>query len=366
MNVVFCAGEASGDQYAAALVRALPKRPSYIGGIGGRRFLEAGGDLWADSSAWAAVGILESLKVVPRILPARNEFLRRLESMPPGVFVPIDFGYLNVSLARRARELGWKVVYFAPPGSWRRDKQGADLPAVTDAIVTQFSWSQELLWTAGANAFWFGHPLVEMLASKPRLEEDARKTIGVLPGSRAHEIEYNLSVIAPAVSDLGCEIEIAVASSTTAKVVEEIWHRHGGKAAAFIENDTPGVLGRARAAVVCSGTATLEAAIQGAPQVVVYRGSKWMEFEYKLRKPKFDYISLPNILLNRAVLSELIQHDASVENIRGLVSELLPTGGPRSHQLNAYAELADILGPARGISGAADLIMGANSATRRA
>jgi lipid-A-disaccharide synthase len=365
MNLVFSAGEASGDQYAAALVRALPGRPMYIGGIGGRRFAEAGGDLWADSSAWAAVGILESLKVVPKILPARSKFLKRLESMRPGVFIPIDFGYLNISLARRARELGWKVVYFAPPGSWRRDKQGPDLPAVTDAIVTQFSWSKELLWTAGANAYWFGHPLVEMMANKPFVDPNERVNIGVLPGSRAHEIEHNLAVIVPAVAQLGRTIEIAVASSTTSDVVQGIWNRHGGGEAIFTENDTPGVLGRARAAVVCSGTATLEAAIQGAPQVVVYRGSKWMEFEYKLRKPKFDYISLPNILLDRAVLPELIQHDATVDRVQYMVNDLLDDGPGRTAQLNAYAELASILGPARGISGAAEVIMEAANATRR-
>lgn len=359
MRVFFSAGEASGDAYGAEMLRRL--RAAVSGtraeAVGGRKLREAGASLVADSSSWGAMGVLESLRVAPKVKRGYDAARRALAQGEPGLLVPIDFGYMNVRLARRAKALGWKVLYFVPPGSWRRDKQGADLPGITDAIVTPFSWSAEILNRMGANAHWFGHPLKQMVAQRAD-DGRERRTIAVLPGSRGHEIALNLRAIVPAVSGLGFPLEAAVAPSVSAERFQQLWAEAGGDPAGVVPvvDDAYGVLRRARVAVVCSGTATLEAALCGCPSVVVYRGTAIMEIEYRLRRPKFDFIALPNILLGRAAVPELIQREARPTDIARELGAILAEGSPRERQLAAFAELDALLGPADALDRTVDLM----------
>ena len=350
----FSAGEASGDAYAAALISRLKARQKDLdfSAVGGARSSEVA-RLVSNSSTWGAVGILESLKVVPRVWAGYRAAATHLRNSKPGVFVPIDFGYLNVKLARIAKGAGWKVLYFIPPGSWRRTKQGSDLPAITDEIVTPFSWSAEILNEMGAKAHFFGHPLKEMVGE---VDPNAkREGLAILPGSRTHEIERNLEPIAQAIQNESGPIRFAVASSFSAEKMAALWKQAGGPPAEF-RRDTYNVLRESRAAIICSGTATLEAAICRCPCIVVYRGSKAMEIEFKIRKPKFDYISLPNILLDRKVLPELIQHDANPSRIAQELREILEDSG-KDAQLRAFTELDAILGPSECLERTADLLL---------
>lgn len=346
MRVFFSAGEASGDRYARELgLRLLNSVPiSSQGdhlsfeGMGASGLASLGATVHVDSSHFGAIGILEALRVVPRALACYYKVKRKLGQGTPGLFVPIDFGYMNIKLARHAKNRGWKVLYFIPPGSWRRTKQGADLPHVTDAIITPFSWSAEILSSMGANAHWFGHPLKELVGHSDEPRGDG---IAVLPGSRMHEIENNLPVIAEALKSWAGPIEFAVSPNVDPKTLEAMWT---GPKATFTPNDTYGVLRRGKAAIVCSGTATLEAALCGCPMVVIYRGSKAMEIEYEIRKPKFTYVSMPNILLDRKVLTELIQWDATPERIWSELEPLTRDSDERRTMLDAYQELEQTLG----------------------
>lgn len=357
MRVFFSAGEASGDAYGAELLVRLGPVASEVEAVGGRRLRETGAKLVADSSTWGAMGIFESLRVAPKVKLGYDAARRALARGRPGLFVPIDFGYLNVRLARRAKALGWKVLYFVPPGSWRRDKQGADLPAITDAIVTPFPWSAEILNGMGAKAHWYGHPLKQMVAQSPS-DGRERRTIAVLPGSRGHEIALNLRQTVPALADLALPVEAAVAPATSAEAFQQLWSEAGGEPGRLTAtvDDAYGVLRRARAAVVCSGTATLEAALCGCPSVVVYRGTRIMEIEYRIRRPKFDFIALPNILLERMALPELLQQDANPARIAQELGAILPDGGARESQLAAFAELDKLLGPADALDQTVELI----------
>lgn len=362
MRLFVSAGEASGDAYAGALVREMralgePFAGAELLGIGGARVRELGANPRIDSSGWGAIGILEALRVA---IPAYRSYLRAkrmLATGSPGLFLPIDFGYMNVKLSRHAKRLGWKVLYFVPPGSWRRDRQGRDLPEVADAIVSPFEWSARLLQDMGARAYWFGHPLKQLVRDSAGSNDERRSGVAVLPGSRQHEIESNLGVIVDALRGLGLAAEVAVASTTSAATVRSAWIDQGGdpSLASFTENDVYGVLKRSRAAIVCSGTATLEAALCGCPCVVIYRGSKMMEWEYRIRRPKFNYISLPNILLDRPLLLELIQWDAKRESVRREMEALLEDGPRRFEVLEGYRELDAMLGGDRAVTQTAEL-----------
>lgn len=355
MRIVLSAGEQSGDVLAAALAeRLFALRPeAEISGVGGRKLAVSGAQIVSDSSTWGAMGLVQSLRIVPEAFAGRERLKRHLASGPPGLFVPIDFGFMNIHVAKFAKARGWKVLYFSPPGSWRKDRQGADLPECTDAIVTPFSWSAEILQRMGARAYWFGHPIKELVARR-RSEAGERTTIAVLPGSRRGEVESLAPILAEALSTSSLPSEVAVASN-----IDADWLQHRWRCEAYhpklILGDTVSVLSRARAGVVCSGTATLEAALCRCPQVVVYRVGLSVVIEARILGVRPRFISQPNILLERDAVPELMQDKVNPENIRRHLEPLLEEGPARAAQLAAYDEIDAILGGDDAITRTAEL-----------
>lgn len=359
MRLFFSAGEASGDAYAGALVtavRALAPETTFEG-VGGKALSESGGVLIADSRKWGAVGILESIKVSPIIIAGYLRTRSALRKGVPGVFVPIDFGFLNIKLAKLAKQVGWKVLYFVPPGSWRREKQGADLPSVSDEIITPFSWSADILAAMGANVHYFGHPILSMIPRDSSIKRSLDKVV-IMPGSRMHEVTANLGVIIESARRASIKnLELVIAPTLTESALSKI----------LLSCDLEGItltttrdryqaLREGRMAILCSGTATLEAALCGCPSIIMYRGSKMAELEYNIRKPKFEFIGLPNLILRRSVMPELILNDANPERIAQLAEELLPDGHVRQAQLDAFDQLRSSLMPGDCIQKSAERI----------
>ena len=356
MRLFVSAGEASGDAYGAALVSEMRQLGWHgtIEAMGGASLRSMGAELVADSTRWGAISIVQSLAVVGRVTGGYHRVKRRLAQGTPGLFVAIDYGYVNIRLARWAKSKGWTVLYFVPPGSWRRDRQGADLPKITDAIVTPFPWSAQLLNAAGAKAYFFGHPIKQLMnQSNP----EHRNGLAILPGSRKHEIENNLPVIAQALKGYSEQVEFAIAPSTRIEWIEESWAKAGFPPPKITSGDTSGVLARAQAAIVCSGTATLEAALTATPMVIMYQISETMKWEARLirfKVPKF--IGLPNIILDRAIAPELVGV-VSPTKLRNHVDEILANPSARQHQLDGFAELSELLGPDDAITRTARLAL---------
>lgn len=359
VRLFISAGEASGDAYGAAIVRALrdAKEVAPVEAIGGRKLREAGASIVVDSSTWGTIGIVQALTIAPKVTLAYYRVKRILRQGEPGLLVPIDFGAFNIRLARFAKRIGWKVLYFVPPGSWNRERQGADLPKVADAIVTPFEWSAQILEQMGANVHWFGHP-IKSLASAG-LPDGQRSEVAVLPGSRKFEIRHNMPSIAKAVTGLP-PLEFAVASTVDASELQRTWQELSGRTEdRFTTGDAGPVLGRARAAIVCSGTATLQAAIARCPMVVIYRWSNFAGLQIKLFRldKKIKFISLPNILLDRPAVPELLQDGATPEAIRTHLDRLLAETPERRAQLEAFEEIDRITGPSDCIARTAELIL---------
>jgi len=357
-RIVFCAGEASGDAYAAALARELLKlRPDLdLCGIGGPLSKKAGIRLLADSSKWGAMGLAQASLAFTRVYLGSRSTHRMLGHSPTGLFIPIDFGFANVRLARHAKAHGWKVLYFMPPGTWRRDRQGKDLAAVTDQVVTPFDWSEALLKQAGVSVHWFGHPLKQLVKERQTNTERA-ETIAVLPGSRSHEVQANLSILVKAVEDLKSPFEFALAPTIDADRVMRTWQAATGRNDRFTVGDTRSVLLRARAGLICSGTATLEAALCKCPMVVFYELSKIMLLEttlLRIKRPK--YIALPNVILDRVVVPEHIEKTGvNPGDIRADIEKLLVDGPERQAQLESFEEISNVLGGNEAITRAAEL-----------
>lgn len=360
MRIVLSAGEASGDAYAAALVRhARPLLPEAEWcALGGARLRGEGVPLWEDTSRWGSIGVVQSLRIAPLAAIGFLRTVQRLREGEPGVFVPIDFGFFNVRLTRRAKRRGWRVLYFIPPGCWRRDRGGSGLRGLVDVVSTPFPWSAEKLRRDGLNAHWFGHPLRQLVAEVGGAVTARTDRLAVLPGSRLHELEANLPALAEAFRAWPTPIEFAVAPTLQAREVEGRWRRLSGRSSdAFQTRGAAASLLGCRAAVVCSGTATLEAALCGCPMVVVYRLSALMALEVRLMRVQVSHISLPNILLQREAVPELVHTCATPEAIRAH-AEAVWEGPAREAQLASFAELEDLLGPPDGISRTAELLAG--------
>ncbi|HET6455264.1 MAG TPA: lipid-A-disaccharide synthase [Armatimonadota bacterium] len=354
-RIIIIAGEASGDLQGACLAaeirRAAPQ--AVIRGVGGRRMREAEVELLFDSSAWGAIGTTEALKLVPRLSIVLSKLKARLNAVPPDVLVLIDFGAFNVRLGKHAHARGVKVLYYFPPGSWNRNSGGSRLKEVTDRVVTPFPWSAELLNRAGIRADFFGHPLLDVVRptlSKPEFCErfdldPERPIIGLLPGSRKQEIVHNLPAQADAARKLsesipGLQFAIPLASSLDPKGVRKI----AGEEIKILPGMAYDLLAHSRAAIVKSGTATVEAMILGCPMVIVYRGSLLTTLEFKLRRKRIKFIGMPNIIMDREICPELTAKDASPERIAGLMIELIPPTPERAQMLKNLADAKAVLG----------------------
>ena len=358
-TVLLSAGEASGDVVASRLLQEM-RSLGFDGkayAVGAVHLKAAQAQLLADSSRWGALGIYQSLRIAPRVLAEYRHVVRWMRENKPSLVVAVDFGYFNVRLLRQAKRLGTKTLYFMPPGSWRKDKQGRDVPKIADYIATPFLWSAEVLRKMGARVEWVGHPVLQ-IAGKPR--RLPREGVAVLPGSRRHEVEHNLPAIAQAlerVGEVAHPIRLALAPTADPGIVRSIWNRVTKLPVELQTGPAVETLKRCRAAIVCSGTATLESAVVKTPMVIVYRGDRIMELEYRIRKPRFDHIGLPSILLERRVCPELIQRDATPERIAEELIPLLEESDQRKAQLQAFEELHSLLGPANSLTRTAEIAL---------
>jgi len=369
MTVYVSAGEASGDAYGATLLNEMRRlagaRAADIQMVanGGARLAEVCDRMPANTSKWGAISIAQSLKVVPRALATVPRILKCLRS--PGsdsvrLAIPIDFGFFNSRFARAAKRNGWRVLAFVPPGSWRRDRQAAWAPMIYDAVSTPFSWSADILTRMGTpNVHWFGHPLKQLLRERITAAKlvEREDQIAIMPGSRGHELAHNLPLIAASLPDTPAEFALAAGS-------QEVEFMRRWRALApnrddrVTVGDSASVLLRSRAAIVCSGTATLEAALCRCPMTVVYATSKAMYIESKLlriKRPK--YVALPNILLDRLVVDEFVGLEAVPESVGPNLTGLLTEGPRRQTQLDAFEELDTQLGPDDAITQTAKLAL---------
>ena len=207
MNLAIFSGELSGDLIGGALAQELRRQNPEVSlwGLGSDAMRAAGVELLYDSAAWGAIGISEAISKVPgmlfQVLPAVREALR---TRRPDAVVLIDFGAFNVRVARYCKQIGLKVCYYFPPGSWRRiGNKGAELARITDVLACPFPWAAERYNALGANAVYVGHPILERVQARMTRAEFAAQfgmdancpIIGLLPGSRTHEVTHHMPLL---------------------------------------------------------------------------------------------------------------------------------------------------------------------------
>lgn len=348
-RIFLVAGETSGDIHGANLVRALRALDPGIQceGLGGTRMEAAGMMLRYDLAGDAIMGFSE---VVRNILPIRRLFLdtvAHLRATRPGVLVLIDYPGFNIRLAKEAHTLGIPVVYYISPQVWAWKKGRIHtLAANVRRMLVIFPFEEALYQKVNVDVQYVGHPLLDHIAQyQPAQTFDGDPVIGLLPGSRLQEIERLTPVMIATAREI--QKQHPRAHFVTPAISEARAARIRAIAGDFpLEVITGGmydVLSAARFCLVASGTATLETALFGVPLLILYKVSA---MNYWLARLLVDirFIGIVNILAQRGVVPEFIQHDANPDAIVPRALELIDDTPARAAMLDELLAVRKLLG----------------------
>ncbi len=364
------AGEASGDLHGSYLAKEILRQQpdTRLMGMGGTLMKEAGVRLLFNPTSISTIGFLEALRgvqVLRRVLLKLGEIVDRQQ---PDVVVLIDFPGFNMRFAEILKRKGIPSVYYFSPSAWAWGRGRAEKVAQTvTKIVSVWPFEYDVYKEAGADVEFVGHPLLDIVPERiPR--DEARRMLGLpedvplialLPGSRSQEIKAHLSIMLKAVKLLGRKVPgvepvVAAAQSTP---VEEIRKLSGGSwdNIHVIQGQTYGVLSAVDLALVACGTATLETALLGVPQVAIYRISPSTYYVAKMLV-RIPYIALPNIVAGREIIPELLQNDSTPENIAVHLERIWREDERRRIEAD-YAELRQKLGEGGAIAKAARIVL---------
>ncbi len=359
-RLLLVAGEASGDLYGARLIRALRSRDASLvfSGIGGERMREEGAALFADSRDLAVVGLVEVLSHLQPIRAAYREARRILREEPPDLALLIDYPDFNLRLARAARRGGVPVAYFISPQVWAWRKSRIDLIArCVDLMLVVLPFEAELYRARGVPVRFVGHPLLDILPS-PIDPVQARRVlgldpeervIGLLPGSRRREVAAHLPVMLEAAGILKERIGkfiglLPVASTLRPDDLSAFLRaRSGLPEIRLIEGKPWEALGAMDAAMIKSGTATLEAALMGVPMIIVYRTSP---ITYALASLLADvpHVGLVNLVAGKRLAPELVQGDFRAADLAEATAALVSDRPRREAMRSAMIALRERLG----------------------
>jgi lipid-A-disaccharide synthase len=349
-------GEPSGDLYAAELVRHLrPERADLdVFGLGGDRLQAQGASLRAHVRELAVVGLFEVVSHLRRLRGVFRDLLAEVDRKPPAAAVLVDYAEFNLRLAAALRRRGIPVVYYVSPQvwAWRRGRL-RDIRRSVSRMLVIFPFEEPLYREAGVPVRFVGHPLVDLVAPAPEraaflrplgLDPD-RPVLAVLPGSRAKEIAHNLPPIVAALRRIQAQRPRVQFLLAVAPSIEpaSLAGRFAGVPVHMVGGATHAVLGACDAAVVASGTATVEAALLGAPMVVVYRLSP-LTYHLGRRLVRVPHYAMANLIAGRRLVPELIQSDFTPERVAAEALRLLEDAAVRDGMREGLAEVRQRLG----------------------
>ena len=354
------AGEPSGDLHGAALARALRERLPDVRliGLGGPRLAAEGTELLADLGDLAVMGLAEVLRHLPFFVRLRRRVFDTLVHEGVDLVVPIDYPGFNLRLARRARQLKVPVLYFIAPQVWAwHASRAKQLAEDTDQVAVILPFEEEFLRSAGADAVFVGHPLLDSPPPPASREEwlerqgldPTRPVLALFPGSRPQEVERHLGLFSATAEEVvrrrgeAQPVIAAAAGLDPALFAGARWP---------VVQDASSLLRFATAALVKSGTTTLEAALAGTPFAVVYRMNR-LTYQIARRVVRVPHIALANLVADERLAPEFVQDDATPERLAPALVELLDEDSPaRRRMVAGFARIRSLLGK----GGAADRV----------
>jgi lipid-A-disaccharide synthase len=351
-RLLIVAGEPSGDLHAARLIEALRAlKPFAARGVTGPALDRAGVERVASMETLSVIGFTGVLRRLPRIRGVFRSLERTAREWRPQVAVLVDSPGFNFRLGRRLARSGVRVFYYIAPQVWAwHPERAGQMTRWVERLAVVFPFEEPLFRNAGVNARWVGHPLLDDLAPEVDeatwrrelgLPEDA-PVLGLLPGSRAQEIERHLGILLETARRLaadrpGLRAVVALPGPRDALRIE----RHG--AGVTVRGRTRATQAFSRACAVASGTATLETALFGTPLVVLYR-TGWLNWEVGRRLVRLERIGLPNIVTGEEVAPELLQRELEPGRLAALLAPWLDDPALHSAQRARLARVRERLG----------------------
>jgi lipid-A-disaccharide synthase len=351
-KIYIIAGEASGDLHGSNLMKELVKVSDDELNFrfwGGDKMAEIGGEPVKHIRDLAFMGFIEVVLNLRTILGNISQCKKDILQFKPDVLVLIDYPGFNLRIAEWAKEQGIKVSYYISPQVWAwKESRVKKIKRSVDQLFVILPFEKAFFAKHGIEAEYVGHPLLDAIEQYRSLETDAvkyivntdRPIIAVLPGSRKQEVAVKLPIMLEALKSFS-HYQVVVAGAPS---LEESFYRPYLDAnVTLVHNATYELLSKAELAVVTSGTATLETALFGVPEVVCYKGSS-ISYHIAKRLIKIKFISLVNLILDREAVKELIQDECRADRIREELTALLPGKSGREALIKDYAELSEMLG----------------------
>lgn len=347
MRYYIIAGEASGDLHGSNLIKALHQQDAAadIRCWGGDKMEAAGATLVKHYRDLAFMGFIEVIKHLGTIFSNIAFCKKDVSAFQPDVLVLIDYPGFNLRIAKWAKQQGIKVLYYISPQVWAwKEGRVAAIKRDIDEMLVILPFEVEFYKKWNYDVTYVGHPLVEVISAEqnvPLRPLSEKPIIALLPGSRSQEIQVKLPVMLK-MAEQFTEYQFVVAGAPSQP--DSLYHAIPDmEKAMLVRNDTYNLLKQSTAALVTSGTATLETALFGVPQVVCYKGNP---FSYWLAKKliKVKYISLVNLIMNRVVVEELIQQDFNPIMLRIALAKLLNDQTNRQDLERQYVDLWKLLG----------------------
>lgn len=368
VHIFISTGEVSGDLQGSYLIQALYRQAESLGislrvsALGGKRMAAAGADLVGDTTPIGSVGIFEALPYALPNLMMQRRAQRFLQEEPLELLIFIDYMVSNLNLGKflQKRHPDLSTAYYIAPQQWvwafsQKDTQA--LIGMSDKMVAIFPQEAEYYRKNGAEVSYFGHPLVDKLATPPD-RTAARQALGIdsdvpvvtlMPASRHQEVKYILPIM------LGVAEQIQAAQPDVVFLIPVSMGQLRPKIEAaiarsavnvrLVENDSVQAIAAADLVLNKSGTVNLEVALLNVPQIVIYRLNPiTARIAYYLLNLKVDFVSPVNLFVNESIVPEFIQWEATVESLTATSLKLLNDKDARQAMLTGYAKLREQMG----------------------
>ena len=356
LRIALIAGEASGDVLGASLIQALAARhpDAEFFGIGGPKMIAAGLVSAYDQEKLAVRGAVEVLKHLPEILRIRRGILAQLAAWKPDVMVGIDAPDFNLPIEKRLKARGIPTVHYVSPTvwGWRRGRAKRIVAAVNQ-LLCLFPFEPACYKGQGLEPVFIGHPLADEISPDIDRKQqrsalnlpEASPLITLMPGSRQSELEFHAQLFVETANRIAAELPealfvVPLATPATRDRFEAALQAFGAKhlRVRILFGHARDALAASDLALVCSGTATLEAALLRCPMIITYRISALSAWIY--RKMRYlPWVGLPNILLGRLLVPELLQDDATPDNLANAIIDLWRSPAQRAEMAREFGAI---------------------------
>jgi len=352
MKYYLIAGEASGDLHASNLMKEIKIEDvkSEFRFLGGDLMQKQGGTLVKHFKETAYMGFLDVIIHLRAILKNIKFIKEDIKTYNPDVLILVDYPGFNLRIAEFAHNLNLKVFYYISPKIWAwKQSRVYKIKKFIDKLFVIFPFEKDFYKQFNYEVEYVGNPIMDAIETKETNFEAFRekynlgekKVIALLPGSRKSEIKHNFPTMLQVANNFpDYQFIVAAAPSLNKDVFEKYSGQYKIK---LIYDDTYNLLRHSEAAIVTSGTATLETAILNIPELVCYKGDT---FSYQIAKRliKIDYISLVNLVMNKEIIKEFIQYDMTVEKISNELKQILNNNVYRNTMLTNFEEMRNVLG----------------------